>query len=48
MQTSSKVAQELFDNDKNLVASGNRLILSETAIVNVTKTMYSFTVCTKL
>ena len=39
MQTSSKAAQELFDNEKNLVESGNRLILSETAIVNVTKQM---------
>lgn len=39
MQTSSNVAKELFDNEENLVKSGNSVILSEKAISTATNTM---------
>ena len=43
MQSSSLAAQALFDNEKNLIQSGNGLIMSEEAIVTATNTM-SFSV----
>lgn len=39
MQTSSNAAKELFDNEENLVKSGNSVILSEKAISTATNTM---------
>lgn len=39
MQTSSSTAKELFDNEENLIKSGNSVILSEEAISNATNTM---------
>lgn len=39
MQTSSSAAKELFDNEENLIKSGNSVILSEEAISNATNTM---------
>ena len=43
MQTSSSAAKELFDNEENLIKSGNSVILSEEAISNATNTMtFSF------
>lgn len=39
MQTSSSAAKALFDNEQNLVKSGNSMVLSEEAIVNATNTM---------
>ena len=39
MQTSSSAAKELFDNEENLIRSGNSVILSEEAISNATNTM---------
>lgn len=39
MQTSSSAAKELFDNEENLVESGNSVILSEKAITNATNNM---------
>lgn len=39
MQTSSNAAKELFDNEENLIKSGNSVILSEEAISNATNTM---------
>lgn len=43
MQSSSLAAQALFDNEENLIQSGNGLIMSEEAIVTATNTM-SFSV----
>lgn len=39
MQTSSSAAKELFDNEENLIKSGNSVILSEETISNATNTM---------
>lgn len=39
MQTSSNAAKELFDNEENLVKSGNSVVLSEKAISTATNTM---------
>lgn len=39
MQTSSNAAKELFDNEENLIKSGNSVRLSEEAISNATNTM---------
>lgn len=39
MQTSSNAAKELFDNEENLIKSGNSVILSEKAISTATNTM---------
>lgn len=39
MRTSSSAAKELFDNEENLIKSGNSVILSEEAISNATNTM---------
>ena len=39
MQTSSSAAKELFDNEENLIESGNSVILSEETISNATNTM---------
>lgn len=39
MQTSSSAAKKLFDNEENLIRSGNSVILSEEAISNATNTM---------
>lgn len=39
MQTSSSAAKELFDNEENLIKSGNSVILSEEAMSNATNTM---------
>lgn len=39
MQTSSNAAKELFDNEENLVKSGNSVVLSEEAISTATNTM---------
>lgn len=39
MQTSSSAAKELFDNEENLIKSGNYVILSEETISNATNTM---------
>lgn len=39
MQTSSNAAKELFDNEENLIKSGNSVRLSEEAISNTTNTM---------
>lgn len=39
MQTSSSAVKELFDNEQNLVKSGNSVVLSEEAIADATNTM---------
>lgn len=39
MHTSSSAAKELFDNEENLIKSGNSVILSEEAISTATNTM---------
>lgn len=39
MQKSSNTAKELFDNEQNLVKSGNSVVLSEEAIADATNTM---------
>lgn len=39
MQTSSSAAKKLFDNEENLIESGNSVILSEETISNATNTM---------
>lgn len=39
MQTSSSATKELFDNEENLIKSGNSVILSEEAMSNATNTM---------
>lgn len=39
MQTSSSAAKELFDNEENLIKSGNSVVLSEKAISTETNTM---------
>lgn len=39
MQTSSSATKELFDNEENLIKSGNSVVLSEKAISTATNTM---------
>lgn len=39
MLSSSKSAQALFDDENNLIKSGNGLVLSENSIINATNTM---------